>query len=112
MKEYHSWLAAIIAFVWGYAALAWAIRKGGLARQGAANLPTSIIRRERHERLATPIPTPELESITDNLLKFFELSSLSRSILRILAGSEETLSYADLTAMLNASLLRKGGRPI
>ena len=112
MKEYHLWLAAITGFIWGYAALVWAIRKGSLARQSATNIPRSIIRPERNEQLAVPIPTSGLENITDNLLKFFELSSVSRSILRILAGSEETLSHADLTNKVNARLVRKGRRPV
>ena len=112
MKEYHLWLAAITGFIWGYAALVWAIRKGSLARQSTTNLPTSIIQPERYEQLAAPIPAPGLENITDNLLKFFELSSVSRSILRILAGSEETLTHADLASRVNAGLVKKGRQPI
>ncbi len=106
-------LVAITAFVWGYALLAWAMRKSQeFARQRGTNFRTVIIRRGRHEQLATSKPTPVCEDITDNLLKFFELSSVSRSILRILAGSEETLSHADLTIKVNARLMRKGGRPV
>jgi len=113
MKEYRIMLVAITAFVWGYALLALAIRKSqGLARQGVTNFRRVIVRRGRHEQFAAAKPTSECEDITDNLLKFFELSNVSRSILRILAGSEETLSHADLTNKVNARLVRKGRRPV
>ncbi len=112
MKDYHLELAAITFFVWTYAALAWAMRRSGLARPGATKLSTTIIRHGPDQQFATPIPTPERENIADNLLKFFELSSVSRSILRILAGSEETLSHSDLTNRVNASLVRMGRRSI
>jgi hypothetical protein len=113
MKEYRIMLVAITAFVWGYALLAWAMRKSQeFARQRGTNFRTVIIRRGPREQLATTKPTSEYEDITDNLLKFFELSSVSRSILRILAGSEETLSHADLTNKVNARLVRKGRRPV
>src|SRR5258708_32318909 len=113
MKEYRIMLVAITAFVWGYALLAWAMRKGQeFARQRGTNFRTVIIRRWPREQLATTKPASEYEDTPDNLVKFFELSSVSRSILRILAGSEETLSHADLTNKVNARLVRKGRRPV
>ncbi|OGV80325.1 MAG: hypothetical protein A3K19_04305 [Lentisphaerae bacterium RIFOXYB12_FULL_65_16] len=46
-------------------------------------------------------PTPDQDEILSNLLKFFEVSAASRSILQVLVKSERQLTVPEVTTVLN-----------
>lgn len=110
MEGYQITLLFIVLIVWGIVFIVRAFSKRGPSDEEIAKVVTSIVGGEPRD--AKLPATPEEDELLDNLLRFFELSSSSRALLRILSSAEERMSYADLTAALNEALARKKRTPL
>jgi hypothetical protein len=102
-------LAIIAVIVWG---LVFLFMNRRTSSKEVAKILEDVLSQDKEESTRIPAPTDDREDIYDNLIKFFELSSSSRNILRVIVNSEDKLSFNLIMTEFNALRGRKGQLPL
>lgn len=87
--------------IWGLVLIVRTLFRRGPSPEEIARLVNSIIGPMPDEPGRGLKPTPDQDEILSNLLKFFEVSAASRSILQVIVKSERKLTVPEVTTVLN-----------